>query len=58
MAGRTTLVISHRLSSVHYADKIVFIEDGKISEMGKHIELLEKKGRYWRMWSQQKSPVY
>lgn len=51
--GRTTFIIAHRLSAITYADKIVFIEDGRIAETGSHFQLLEKRGRYWRMWRQQ-----
>lgn len=51
--GRTTFIIAHRLSAITYADKIVFIEDGRIAELGSHFQLLEKRGRYWRMWLQQ-----
>lgn len=51
--GRTTFVIAHRLSAVTYADKIIFIEDGKITETGKHTELLNRKGNYWKMWASQ-----
>ncbi|MDD5552807.1 MAG: ABC transporter ATP-binding protein [Candidatus Omnitrophica bacterium] len=53
MAGRTTFIISHRISSVIYADKIVFIEKGRIVESGSHLELLGQKGSYWRMWLEQ-----
>jgi subfamily B ATP-binding cassette protein MsbA len=53
MTGRTTFVIAHRLSTITSADKIIFIEDGKITEMGSHYQLLEKKGSYWRMWLEQ-----
>ncbi len=51
--GRTTFIIAHRLSSVTYADKIVFIEQGRIIEEGGHFELLGKKGHYWRLWQEQ-----
>ena len=56
MRGRTTFVISHRLSAVTYTDRIIFIEDGRITESGSHAELLEKKGGYWRMWLSQAHP--
>ncbi|KAL2227121.1 ABC transporter B family member 28 isoform X1 [Sesamum indicum] len=46
MKGRTTLVIAHRLSTVQNADQIALCSDGKISELGTHSELLEKKGLY------------
>ena len=45
-AGRTTLVIAHRLTTVKGADEIVVIEDGKVSERGSHQELIEKNGAY------------
>jgi subfamily B ATP-binding cassette protein MsbA len=53
MAGRTTFIIAHRLSTVNYAHKIVVIEEGRITETGRHLELLEKKGSYWRFWKEQ-----
>ncbi|XP_060203502.1 ABC transporter B family member 28 isoform X1 [Lycium barbarum] len=46
MKGRTTLVIAHRLSTVQNADQIALCSDGKIAELGTHLELLEKKGQY------------
>lgn len=45
-AGKTTLVIAHRLNTIKDADCILFIEDGKIVESGRHDELLSKGGRY------------
>lgn len=53
MCGRTTIIIAHRLSTVTCADRIFFIENGKISESGSHSELLKHKGNYWRLWMQQ-----
>jgi len=53
ISGRTTFVISHRLSTVNYADKIIFIENGRITEQGNHQQLLEQKGGYCRMWQEQ-----
>ncbi|MFH1867326.1 MAG: ABC transporter ATP-binding protein [Candidatus Omnitrophota bacterium] len=53
MRGRTTFVIAHRLSTITYADRIVFIDKGRITETGRHLELLAKKGAYWRMWQEQ-----
>jgi ATP-binding cassette subfamily B protein len=48
--GLTTLVISHRFSTVRRADRIVVIEDGSVVEDGSHAELLERDGRYARMF--------
>lgn len=48
MAGRTTLLIAHRLSTVTHADRIAFLDKGSVVEQGTHGELLEKRGAYWR----------
>ena len=45
-AGRTTLVISHRLSAVDFADRVVMLEDGSIIEEGAPQELMERRGRF------------
>lgn len=47
--GRTTVVISHRLSAVRNADRILFIDKGNIIEDGSHNELIELKGNYYEM---------
>ncbi|XP_052738808.1 multidrug resistance protein homolog 49 [Bicyclus anynana] len=47
--GRTTLVVSHRLSTIVNASRIVYIEQGAVLEQGTHLELLEKKGAYWKL---------
>ncbi len=46
MVNRTTFVIAHRLSTIINADKIVVMENGRIKEIGKHQELLDKNGLY------------
>ncbi len=48
MAGRTSIVIAHRLSTVQNADRIVVIEGGRIAETGKHAELLKRRGGLYR----------
>ena len=52
--GRTTVVVAHRLSTIRNADKIVVIENGTIAEQGALRELLEKKGRFYEYWEEQK----
>jgi ATP-binding cassette subfamily B protein len=53
MSDRTTLVIAHRLSTIVHADCIVVLDDGKVIEQGTHEELLEKRGFYYNMFTQQ-----
>jgi ATP-binding cassette, subfamily B, bacterial len=47
--GRTTLVIAHRLATVHNADRIVVVDDGRVVEQGRHHELLERGSAYRRL---------
>ncbi|XRQ10596.1 ABC transporter ATP-binding protein [Actinomadura welshii] len=49
-AGRTVLVVAHRLASVAGADRIVVLDRGRVTEQGTHAELLAAGGRYARMW--------
>ncbi|MDJ0728443.1 MAG: ABC transporter ATP-binding protein [Crocosphaera sp.] len=49
---RSLLIIAHRLSTICHADKIVVLHEGRIQEIGKHKELLAKKGLYWQLNSQ------
>jgi ABC-type transport system involved in Fe-S cluster assembly fused permease/ATPase subunit len=52
-AGRTTVVIAHRLSTVVDANQILVLEAGRIVERGRHAELLAEGGRYAAMWAKQ-----
>ncbi len=53
MRGRTTFVIAHRLSTIRQADQILVIEKGSIVERGTHEFLIEKKGRYFDLYTYQ-----
>ena len=53
MVDKTTIIISHRISSVKLAKKILVMEDGKVIEDGTHNELLRKKGNYYRIYRNQ-----
>ncbi len=53
MAGRTVLVIAHRLSTVRRADRIVVLENGAISDMGTHEDLMKRLGTYRRLYDLQ-----
>jgi subfamily B ATP-binding cassette protein MsbA len=53
MAGRTVLVIAHRLSTVRRADRIVVLENGKIADVGSHEQLMQKLGTYRRLYDLQ-----
>ena len=50
MKNKTSIVVAHRLSTVMNADKIIVIDDGRIKEVGKHKQLLAKKGYYTRLY--------
>ena len=52
-AGRTSLMIAHRLSTVRNADWILVVRDGKIVEQGKHADLLKLKGYYHELYTRQ-----
>ena len=53
MVDKTTIIISHRISSVKLAKKILVMDDGKVIEDGTHNELLRKKGNYYRIYRNQ-----
>jgi ATP-binding cassette subfamily B protein len=53
MQDRTSIIIAHRLSTIKRAHRILVIEDGQISEMGSHAELLKLKGKYYNLYTRQ-----
>jgi ATP-binding cassette subfamily B protein len=53
MVDRTSIIISHRVSSAKLADKIIVLDDGRIVEHGTHDELLAKKGVYAELYEKQ-----
>lgn len=52
-SGRTSFVIAHRLSTIKRANRILFIDGGRIVESGNHSELLRRRGRYYNLYTQQ-----
>ncbi len=53
MVGRTTILISHRISTVRHADRIAVLVRGRIAELGSHEELLERNGYYAELYQKQ-----
>ncbi len=53
MEGKTTIVIAHRLSTIQKMDRIIVLDQGKITEEGTHKELLAKNGMYANLWNHQ-----
>jgi ABC-type multidrug transport system fused ATPase/permease subunit len=53
LAGRTSLVVAHRLSTIRAADQVLVIDGGEIVERGHHEELLARRGAYYRLYQQQ-----
>ena len=50
MAGRTVVMVAHRLRTVQRADRIAFLTNGRVTEHGTHDELLRQGGRYADFW--------
>ena len=53
LSGRTSFIIAHRLSTVRSADRILVIQNGKITEDGTHHELIAKRGYYYQLYTNQ-----
>ncbi len=53
LKGRTSFIIAHRLSTIKNCDRILYISDKGIGEMGNHQELLDKKGKYYHLYTAQ-----
>ena len=53
MAGRTTIMVAHRLSTIQHADKIIVMHKGQIRESGTHQELLDQDGIYRKLYQLQ-----
>ena len=53
IAGRTVLVVAHRLKTIRRADTILVLDDGRVVEHGQHDTLIEKDGLYAKLWNLQ-----
>ena len=53
MKDKTAVIISHRVGICRMADKIVVMKEGRVAEIGRHEELLQKNGEYSRIWRAQ-----
>ncbi|HET7901632.1 MAG TPA: ABC transporter ATP-binding protein, partial [Candidatus Nanopelagicales bacterium] len=51
LSGRTVIAIAHRLHTAHDADRIAVVEDGRVSELGTHDELVGAGGAYAALWA-------
>jgi len=54
MKGRTAIIIAHRLSTIMSSDRIIVLSKGKISQIGKHRNLIEQRGIYKQLWNLQR----
>jgi ATP-binding cassette subfamily B protein len=52
---KTTVIVSHRISSLKHADKIIVLENGKIIQQGKHSDLIESEGYYKELFEKQQT---
>jgi len=60
LAGRTVIAIAHRLHTAHDADRVMVLEQGQVTELGSHAELIAAGGSYaalWRSWHGSASPL-
>ncbi len=57
MAGKTVLVVAHRLSTVAHLDRILVFDNGQVIEDGSHDDLLRLRGQYYRLWNRQSDEV-
>lgn len=57
-AGKTTLIVAHRLSAVHHAEQIIVLDKGKVSARGTHAELIDQNGIYAEMWRMQSEGIW
>ena len=52
MVGRTTFIIAHRLSTIINADRIIVLQQGRVVDVGRHVELLYRPGLYQNLYNQ------
>ena len=58
MQNRTTFIVAHRLSTIHQADQIIVLENGKVVEIGQHEDLMDNKNLYYNLYKlKMRSPV-
>jgi ATP-binding cassette subfamily B protein len=56
LAGKTSIAVAHRLSTIRHADRIYVLHHGEVREVGTHDELLGQRGLYWRLYQLQYAP--